>query len=179
MLVLLLGHRAAAQVSLGLPPRREVCTLHLSRESPAHQGQSLCPVQQLLCAPRIANCRVTRYCKSSLYVLLVFSSAQSLSRVRLFATPRIAARQASLSITNSRSPLKLMSIEWVMPSSHLILCRPLLLLPLISPSIRRIVLLKLIAYEKQSFISFFSVASHDSLFLKNLPVMVTYLKTPE
>ena len=53
-----------------------------------------------------------------------------------FATPRIAACQASLSITNSRSSLKLMSIESVMPSSHLILCRPLLLLPSIPPSIR-------------------------------------------
>ena len=65
-----------------------------------------------------------------------FSSVQSLSRVRLFATPWIAACQASLSITNSRSSLKLMSIEAVMPSSHLILCRPLLLLPQIPPSIR-------------------------------------------
>ena len=65
-----------------------------------------------------------------------FSSVQSLSRVRLFATPWITARQASLSITNSQSPPKLMSIESVMPSSHLILCRPLLLLPLIPPSIR-------------------------------------------
>ena len=65
-----------------------------------------------------------------------FSSVQSLSRVRLFATPWIAARQASLSITNSRSLLKLMPVESVMPSSHLILCRPLLLLPLIPPSIR-------------------------------------------
>ena len=64
------------------------------------------------------------------------SSVQSLSRVRLFAIPRIAARQASLSITNSRSLLKLMSIESVMPSSHLILCHPLLLLPPIPPSIR-------------------------------------------
>ena len=63
-------------------------------------------------------------------------SDQSLSRVRLFATPWIAARQASLSITNSRSSLRLMSIESVMPSSHLILCRPLLLLPPIPPSIR-------------------------------------------
>ena len=53
------------------------------------------------------------------------SSVQSLSRVRLFATPWIAARQASLSITNSRSSLRLRSIESVMPSSHLILCRPL------------------------------------------------------
>ena len=65
-----------------------------------------------------------------------FSSVQSLSRVRLFATPRNAAHQAFLSITNSRSSLKLMSIESVMPSSHLILCRPLPLLPPISPSIR-------------------------------------------
>ena len=65
-----------------------------------------------------------------------FSSVQSLSHVRLFATPWIAARQASLSITISRSSLRLMSIESGMPSSHLILCRPLLLLPPIPPSIR-------------------------------------------
>ena len=65
-----------------------------------------------------------------------FSSVQSLIRVRLFATAWIAARQASLSITNSQSLLKLMPIESVMPSSHLILCRPLLLLSPIHPSIR-------------------------------------------
>ena len=65
-----------------------------------------------------------------------FSSVQSISRVRLFATPWIAARQASLSITNSRSSLRLTAIESVMPSSHLILCRPLLLLPPIPPSIK-------------------------------------------
>ena len=64
------------------------------------------------------------------------SSVQSLSRVRLFATPWTAARQASLSITNSRNLLKLMSIEAVMPSNHLILCCPLLLPPSIFPSIR-------------------------------------------
>ena len=64
------------------------------------------------------------------------SSVQSLSRVWLFATPWITARQASLSITNSWSLLKLMSIESVMTSSHLILCRPLLLLPSIPPSTR-------------------------------------------
>ena len=64
------------------------------------------------------------------------SSAQSLSRVWLFATPWIAACQASLCITKSRSLLKLMSIESVMPSSHLNLCRPLLLLPSMPPSIR-------------------------------------------
>ena len=70
------------------------------------------------------------------YPSVQFSSVQSLSCVRLFATPWIAARQASLSITKSRSSLRLTSIESVMPSSHLILCRPLLLLPPISPSIR-------------------------------------------
>ena len=65
-----------------------------------------------------------------------FSSVQLLSRVRLFATPWTAACQASLSITSSQSPPKPMSIESVMPSNHLILCRPLLLLPSIFPSIR-------------------------------------------
>jgi len=65
-----------------------------------------------------------------------FSSVQSLSHVQLFATPWIAACQASLSITNSQSSLKLMSIKSVMPSSHFILCHPLLLLPPIPPSIR-------------------------------------------
>ena len=65
-----------------------------------------------------------------------FSSVQSLSLVSLFATAWTAACQASLSITNSQSLLKLMSIEFVMPSNHLILCRPLLLLTLIFPSIR-------------------------------------------
>ena len=65
-----------------------------------------------------------------------FSSVQSLSCVRFFATPWAAAHQASLSITKSRSLLKLMSIESVMPSNHLFLCRPLLLLPSIFPSIR-------------------------------------------
>ena len=65
-----------------------------------------------------------------------FSSVQSLSRVRLFATPWTAALQASLSITNSRSLLQIMSIESVMPSNHLVFCRPLLLPPSIFPSIR-------------------------------------------
>ena len=79
--------------------------------------------------PRICNIH-------RMYLIFQFSSAQSLSRVRLFATPWIAARQASLSITNSRSSLRLISIESVMPSSHLILWRPLLILPPIPPSIR-------------------------------------------
>ena len=65
-----------------------------------------------------------------------FGSVQSLSRVQLFATPWTAACQASLSITNSRSLLKLRSIESMMPSNHLILCRPLFFLPSIFPSIR-------------------------------------------
>ena len=69
-------------------------------------------------------------------VLSKFSSVQLLSHVRLFAAPWTAARQASLSITNSWSLLKLMSIESVIPSNHLILCHPLLLLPPIPPSIR-------------------------------------------
>ena len=64
-----------------------------------------------------------------------FSSVQSLSCVWIFVTPWIAAHQASLSITNSRNLHKLMSIKWVIPSSHLILCCPLLLLPPIPPSI--------------------------------------------
>ena len=72
---------------------------------------------------------------NSLYEIQ-FSSVQSLSRVRLLVTPWTAARQASLSITNSRSSLRLTSIRSVMPSSHLILCRPLFLLPPIPPSIR-------------------------------------------
>ena len=74
--------------------------------------------------------------KFSIFYSSTIRSDQSLSCVWLFATPWIAARQASLSITNFRSSLRLTSIESVMPSSHLILCRPLLLLPPISPSIR-------------------------------------------
>ena len=92
----------------------------------------------------ISNCWKTRVNESFLnfftaiissYGIVQFSSVHSLSRVQLFATPWIAARQASLSIINSRSSPKLMCIESVMPSSHLILCRPLLLPP-IPPSIR-------------------------------------------
>ena len=84
------------------------------------------------------DCLECQTWRASLYVcmLMHFTSVQSLSHVQLFVTPWIAARQASLSITNSRSSLKLTSIESVMPSSHLILCRPLLLLPPVPPSIR-------------------------------------------
>ena len=80
-----------------------------------------------------------------------FSSVQSLSRVWLFATPWIAARQASLSITNSRSSLRLKSIESVMPSSHLIFCRPLLLLPPSPPSIESTLRMRWPKYWSFSF----------------------------
>ena len=73
---------------------------------------------------------------SSIASLQPVSSVQSLSRDRVFATPWTAAQQASLSIANSRSLLKLMSIALMIPSNHLILCCPLLLLPSIFPSIR-------------------------------------------
>ena len=79
-----------------------------------------------------------------------FSSVHSLSRVRLFVTPWIAARQASLSITNSRSSLKLTSIESVMPSSHLILCCPLFLLPPIPPASGSFAMSQLFAWGGQS-----------------------------
>ena len=81
-----------------------------------------------LCIRSISLCAASSF--------LQFSSVQSLSRVGLFVTPWTAARQASLSITNSRSLLRLMSIKSVMPSNHLILCHSLLLLLSIFPSIR-------------------------------------------
>ena len=86
--------------------------------------------------------RCSRHCQRSvvqtwmLTDIFGFSSVQSLSRVRLFATPRTTVCQTSLSIINSRRLLKLMSTESLMPSNHLILCHPLLLLPSIFPSIR-------------------------------------------
>ena len=73
---------------------------------------------------------------SEVSIILFSQSVQSLSHVQLFATPWTAARQSSLSITSSQSLLKLMSIELVMPSNHLILCHPLLLLPSIIPIMR-------------------------------------------
>ena len=89
------------------------------------------------CTMAVAPCLLLHLKRASRHVSSVqYSSVQSLSHVLLFATPWTAACQASLSITNSRRLLKLMSIELVMPSNHLILCRPLLLLPSIFPSIR-------------------------------------------
>ena len=79
---------------------------------------------------------VVMYGRESWTIKKAVVIVQALSRAQLFSTPWTAARQASLSITNSRSSLKLMSIESVMPSNHLILCHPLLLLPSIFPTIR-------------------------------------------
>ena len=86
---------------------------------------------QSIVSQRVGNYRATNTCD-----LCLFSSVQLLSHVRLCATPWIAARQASLSITNSRSLPRLMSIESVIPSNQLILYHPLFLLPSIFPSIR-------------------------------------------
>ena len=80
--------------------------------------------------------RFASYLAEEVIFIMLFSSVQLLSHVRLFVSPWTVARQASLSITNSQSLLKLMSIELVMPSNHLILICPLLLLPSIFPSIR-------------------------------------------
>ena len=107
------------------------------------------------------------------------SSVQSLSRVPLFATPWSAARQASLSITNSRSSLRLTSIESVMPSSHLILCRPLLLLPSTLPSSQSFPMSQLFAWGVQStgvsaLASFFPTSYQGNNFnepwLSHLPI---------
>ena len=98
------------------------------------------------------------------HILLQFSSVQSLSRVWLFATPWIAARQASLSITNSWGLPKPMPIESVMPSNHLILCHPLLLLPSIFPSIRVFPMSQLFTWGGQST----EVSASASVFPMNI-----------
>ena len=90
----------------------------------------------MLSTKTLSPCSLTDSQTLGIRMWTSFSSVQSLSRVRLFATPWNAARQASLSITNSRSLPKPMSIESLMPCNHLILCRPLLLLPSTFPSIR-------------------------------------------
>ena len=108
---------------------------------------SFLTLEPVCCSMSSSNCcflMAYRFCRRqlrwsgipiSLRIFHRFTSVQSLNRVWLFVTPWITAHQASLSITNSRSLLKLMPIESVMPSSHLTLCRPLLLLPPIPPSI--------------------------------------------
>ena len=98
--------------------------------------ESVMPSNHLiLCHPLLHRLHCDIFINKTLYYVF-FSSVQSLSHVWLFATPWTAAHQASLSITNSQSVLKLMSIELVMPYNHLIFCHPLLLLPSIFPSIR-------------------------------------------
>ena len=102
---------------------------HLLCYSPENYVEELWLVQQEIC------CKSTQT-RHFILLYFQFSSVQSLSCVRPFATPWTAACQASLSITNSQSLPKLMCIESVMPSNHLILCHPFLLLPSIFPSIR-------------------------------------------
>ena len=109
----------------------QVSFSEIKKPSPDHSlSISSAPRVQLGTWQALSKCFLNGFC------CYVFSSVQSLSRVQLFVTPWTAARQAALSITISWSLLKLMSIESVMTSNHLILCRPLLLLPSIFPSIR-------------------------------------------
>ena len=104
-----------------------------------------------------------------------FQSIQSLSRVQLFATPWTAACQDSLSITNSQSLFKLMSIESVMPSNHLILCHPLLLLPLIFPSIRVFSSEPVLHVRWPKYWSFSFSISHSNEYLDWFPLGLTGL----
>ena len=112
----------------------------LNSTLPVRELQSLCFLWICICLQTLVQPLISHLsglgCLRYASCLHQIRSDQSLSHVRLFETPWTAARQASLSITNSRSSLKLMSIEAVMAPSHLILCRPLLLLPPIPPSIR-------------------------------------------
>ena len=105
----------------------------MSVSFPIHQYSAVSQVLGATCIWRCGGCGHIRH---TLRIQYKFSSVQLLSRVRLFETPWTIARQASLSITNSQSLPKLMFIESVMPSNHLILCPPLLLLPSIFPSFR-------------------------------------------
>ena len=102
----------------------------------------------------------------------MFSSVQSLSRVWLFATPWIAARQAFLSITISRSSLRLTSIKSVMPSSHLILCCHLLLLPPVPPSIRVFASESALRMRWPKYWSF----SFSIIPSKEIPVLISFMK---
>ena len=141
-LLLLLFSREVMSDSLrphGLQPTRFFCPWDFPRQeyhsrSPCHSSGDLSDPEIKYVSLALASRFFTT--KLAGKPIWLFSSVQSLSRVQLFGTPRIAARQASLSITNSRSSPKRMSINLVMPSSHLILHCPLLLLPPIPPSIR-------------------------------------------
>ena len=113
----------------------QMCVLK-PQTSPAY-SKALDLYSSSLCFNKLCNgCAKSNSCCLRFLQFVLSQSVQLLSRVWLFVTPWIAARQASLSITNSWSLLNLMSIKSVMPSSHLILCCPLLLLPPIPPSIR-------------------------------------------
>ena len=112
-------------------------------------------LQSFYCAPWISFSGKSKSSNCS-WISVQFSSVQSLSRVWLFATPWTAASKASLTITNSRSLPKPMSIESVMPPNHLILCRPLLLLPSIFPSFMALPLLKTIFLHTTPFLPRFS-----------------------
>ena len=115
---------------ISLPGSSQVCPILIDGQHPGWRDRDWTRGKVIVAAaPQVVT---ERRCVQ----VAACSSAQSLSRVRLFATPWTAARQASLSITSSRSPPRLMSKESVMPSNHLILCRPLLLLPSVFPSIR-------------------------------------------
>ena len=112
------------------------CTCSSAHSQPANLGVVLSLCLSVINPWDIWQKRVRKQnfsCEQTLEQKVQFSSVQLLSRILLFVTPWIAARQASLSITNSWSSLRLTSIESVMPSSHLILCCPLLLLPPIPP----------------------------------------------
>ena len=117
-------------------------------------------------------------CMQSLFVdsSLAISSVQSLSRVRLFATPWTAARQVSLPTTNPHSLLKLMSIESVMASNHLILCHSLLLLPSIFPSIRVFSKELVLCIRWPKYWSFgFSISPSESKCFSGVPVLAPWL----
>ena len=136
---------AARQASLSITNSRNLFKL-MSIESVMPSNHLILRHPLLLLASIFPSIRVLsnsqfftsemKYISLLFLILTQFSSVQSLSRVQLSVTPWTAAHQASLSITNSQSSLKLMSLESVMPSSHLILCHPLLLLPPIPLSIR-------------------------------------------
>ena len=121
-----------------LPPAcqpQTPCSLAIISSRPAPQPSYYNSPNRPLPSTHCEPYRFSSY-RSSTLISSFLSSVQLLSHVQLFVTPWTAAHQAALSITNSQSLLKLMSIELVMPSNHLILCRPLLLPPSIFPSIR-------------------------------------------
>ena len=109
---------------------------HLILCHPLLLPPSIFPSIRVFSKESVLPIRWPKYCSFSFIAIVEFVAVQPFSHVRLSAIPWAAACQASLCITNSQSLLKLMSIESVMPSNHLILCHPLLLLPSIFPSIR-------------------------------------------